>query len=160
MAKSKITEDLLKDIQKLAKKTTQKMTSILKVKLAKPIRSDGIISKCEFNIKTYGDKITIQSMLPDYANAVDTGRRAGKMPPNGKLLNWVILHIKAATKDYNSITYLIRRKIAKKGTKGTGFLTPFEQMKKSITRKLKPAFYKTAKKEFDIIIRQYKTKNK
>ena len=57
-----------------------------------------------------------------HAEYVDRGRRPGKMPPSAPIELWVRKVLDVPEKDAHSVAYLIRRKIAKRGTRGTPFV--------------------------------------
>lgn len=59
-----------------------------------------------------------------YAEYVENGRRAGKMPPVKMLEEWAYKKLRVAREQARSVGYLIARKIAKKGTRPQPFMRP------------------------------------
>lgn len=95
----------------------------------------------------------------DYAEYVEFGRRAGRMPPLGAITEWVVKQgladsynaksRKRAKRDaeFNyramSIAFLIAKKIAKQGTKAHPFLYPaFEAKQNSLTANIEKELQK------------------
>lgn len=59
-----------------------------------------------------------------YADYVEYGRRAGKMPPVKNLEEWAYKKLRVDRKAAKTVGYLIARKIAKKGTRPQPFFVP------------------------------------
>lgn len=59
-----------------------------------------------------------------YAEYVEYGRRAGKMPPVKNLEEWAYKKLRVDRKASRGVGYLIARKIAKKGTSPQPFFRP------------------------------------
>lgn len=59
-----------------------------------------------------------------YAEYVEYGRRAGKMPPVKNLEEWAYKKLRVDRKASSGVGYLIARKIAKKGTRPQPFFGP------------------------------------
>lgn len=59
-----------------------------------------------------------------YAEYVEYGRRAGKMPPAKNLGEWAYKKLRVDRKASKAVGYLIARKIAKKGTRPQPFFGP------------------------------------
>lgn len=59
-----------------------------------------------------------------YAEYVEYGRRAGKMPPVKNLEEWAYKKLRVDRKASRDVGYLIARKIAKKGTRPQPFFGP------------------------------------
>ena len=59
-----------------------------------------------------------------YAEYVEYGRRAGKMPPVKNLEQWAYKKLRVDRKASRGVGYLIARKIAKKGTSPQPFFRP------------------------------------
>lgn len=116
-------DTLEKTVRTLAVKATASMQNILSRTLAKPIDTGGIFSKCGLTVTRNGETITVETDLPDYAYWTDKGRRAGKMPPEKPIKDWVKKHNIS-----EAAVFPIRRKIAEKGTKATNFTTPLQRM--------------------------------
>lgn len=63
-----------------------------------------------------------------YAHVQDEGRRPGKMPPEAPIKRWVELKLfkragkRSKESELRSLTFLIRRAIARKGTKPTQYI--------------------------------------
>ncbi len=53
-----------------------------------------------------------------YGEVIERGRRPGKYPPKGSLLRWIEIKFGIDPREATRLEFLIRRKIAKKGTKG------------------------------------------
>ncbi len=53
-----------------------------------------------------------------YGEVVERGRRPGKYPPKGSLMRWIEVKFGVDPREATQLEFLIRRKIAKKGTKG------------------------------------------
>lgn len=58
-----------------------------------------------------------------YGAIVERGRRPGKMPPKGVLVRWIEVKLGLDARSAQSVEYLIRRKIARKGTKGAAMFS-------------------------------------
>lgn len=55
-----------------------------------------------------------------YGDVVEKGRTAGKgMPPKGSLIRWLEVKLGLSEKEAQRIEFVVRRKIASKGTKGS-----------------------------------------
>lgn len=59
-----------------------------------------------------------------YAEYVENGRRAGKMPPVKMLQEWAYKKLRVGKDQARSAGYLIARKIARKGTRPQPFMRP------------------------------------
>lgn len=117
----------------LSKKASQGMKSILKAKIYKPIRPDGIISHTDLKVtKVNSNVITIETQFPDYTPFVDKGRRKGKYPPIAPIAEWCQRHSMP-----NGVEYAIQRKIGIQGTKGKDFMTPLNRMLEMLTKTIK-----------------------
>lgn len=68
------------------------------------------VSKNRFNI--------VVDYSKSYGHFVEQGRNPGKMPPDSPIRSWVRENLLSSTISINSLTYLVRRKIGKLGTKG------------------------------------------
>ena len=53
-----------------------------------------------------------------YSNYVEFGRRPGKWPPAGPIQLWVIRKLRPPAEEVEMVTFLVRRAIGRKGTKG------------------------------------------
>lgn len=72
-----------------------------------------------------GEIIGIIGTPSKYGLVVEKGRKpGGKMPPKGVLRRWVEVKMGASGKEADRIEFLVRRKIARKGTKAAAM---FEQ---------------------------------
>lgn len=84
-----------------------------------------LINSITSHITVNGNEYAIELTLEDYYKYVEEGRRPGKFPPVDKILQWIkVKHIlptpingKLPTE--KQLAFLISRKIAEKGTKGT-----------------------------------------
>lgn len=63
---------------------------------------------------------SIELSMPDYYKYVDSGRRAGKMPPVSVLMDWVKANISG--KDLQSIAYAIAKSIGENGIRPRPFI--------------------------------------
>ena len=73
-----------------------------------------------------------------YGLVVEKGRRPGRpMPPKGSMLRWVRVQMGVPAEKAKSVEFLVRRKIARKGTKGV-FM--FEQTIKEDWRQFQEIF--------------------
>ena len=69
-----------------------------------------------------------------YAEYVEYGRRAGKMPPVRTMVQWARKKLRLGTKESRSAGFLIARKIALKGTRPQPFFRPaYERHRQEIT---------------------------
>jgi len=73
-----------------------------------------------------GTRAQVFAQVP-YAKVVDQGRRPGKFPPVAPIRRWVELKLhqrsgSIRSNELDSVTYLVRRKIARKGTKATHYV--------------------------------------
>ena len=91
-------------------------------------------------------KLTIS--MPSYAEYVDRGRRAGRMPPVSAILRWIRQDNIAVPSQYTQeqFAFAVAKSVARKGTKGKFFLEQladniqelvFDYLDKQITQKLK-----------------------
>lgn len=124
---------LFNTISHLAIKAQKGMQSLLLQKLAQPVDRGGIFSKCGLDVVRKGNAIIeVTTNFPDYAYFTRYGRRAGKMPPEKPIADWVRKHNIS-----EAAIFPIRRKIGREGTKGADFTTPLfrmvEMIKKTVT---------------------------
>ena len=106
------------------------------------IASRALFQSIRTEIKVFGNSYTLELFMEDYWKWVDEGRKPGKMPPIDKIAKWIAqkgipirsmvkasplkrkskLSLSERIKSRNrSLAFLIARKIAKHGTKGTHF---------------------------------------
>lgn len=85
-----------------------------------------LINSITSHITVNGYEYAIELTLEDYYKYVEEGRRPGKFPPVSKILEWVKVKRILPTPMANGklptekqLAFLISRKIAEKGTKGT-----------------------------------------
>lgn len=95
--------------------------------------SNELSQSISFTTKIYGSSYTLRISLADYYVYVDQGRRKGKQPPPDSILKWIDNkpQVKAALAGIKekesflskkkSLAFLIGRKIARKGVKGSDF---------------------------------------
>lgn len=83
----------------------------------------------KFNLQVNDTVFEIEFQAPEYWKYANYGRSAGKFPPPDKIEDWIIRRKitpyptksgKIPTR--KQLTYLISRKIAREGFKGSGFL--------------------------------------
>lgn len=84
-------------------------------------------------VESKGNRTTLTIQLNDYYKWVDEGRKAGKMPPKGVFEKWLLNKPQALQKfkssspkgrvNLKSLDFVIRRKIAREGTKGNDFFS-------------------------------------
>jgi len=66
-----------------------------------------------------GDVLGIISTDSKYGLTIEKGRKPGsKMPPAGVMVRWIEVKMGMSTEEAQGIEFLVRRKIARKGTKG------------------------------------------
>lgn len=90
----------------------------------KKIASGNLINKTVFEVIDTGSMISLIGKAPEYYYFVDKGRRKGKFPPINKIQQWIKqkgLTLKGVT--LKQAAFLISRKIAEKGIKGTDIYT-------------------------------------
>lgn len=119
-------------------KSLRKVGSLIRSELSKNLIRDNAIASgnLESNIDvrafSSGSKFGIDILMLDYWKAVDEGRKAGKMPPVGKIEQWLSypnVRDKLSgfrdkpVSDPQSLAYVIARKIGREGTKGNNFAT-------------------------------------
>jgi hypothetical protein len=92
-----------------------------------------------YALKVSKNSFSLEMIMEDYGEWVDAGRKAGKGAPPKKILQWVKTKpikprdkygkfVKATPQAYQSLAYLINRKIKEKGIEPTNFFTdPFEK---------------------------------
>lgn len=115
---------LYNTIVQLSLRATQGMQSLLQKGLCQPIDPSGIYSKTNITVTRKSDTlIELHTNFPPYAYFTRYGRRAGKMPPDKPIRDWVLKHNIA-----EAAVFPIRRKIGREGTKGVNFTTPLERM--------------------------------
>lgn len=96
-----------------------------------------------------GDVVGIIGTASPYGLVVEKGRTPGsKMPPAGTMLRWLEVKMGISTEEAQGIEYVVRRKIARKGTEGAhmfeqtidedaaSFQTIFERHGLRITKEL------------------------
>lgn len=85
------------------------------------------------SVKEGADNSILAGFSTIYAYYVEFGRRAGKWPPFRAIYEWVrIKHFAQDDKEAKKITFLIRRKIGKHGTKPHPFLKPAYEKNKHL----------------------------
>lgn len=112
-------------------------SGLIATRIAENLRAENKIASgtleesIEARIKTNGFNI----LMVDYWEAVDKGRKAGKFPPISKIEEWLKspnvrdrLRFGATDrafgdKERKQLAFLISRKIARQGTKGSNFFT-------------------------------------
>ena len=99
---------------------------------ANAIASGQLEESISFRAFSNSNQLGVEVSMLDYWEYVDEGRRAGKMPPVSKIQEWLTYpNVRSkiqqgrdqAVQDPESVAFLIARKIAREGTKGTDFAT-------------------------------------
>lgn len=70
------------------------------------------------SVDEHRGKVVISLEALDYFKYYDNGRGPGKFPPPQKIADWVRSRFTVGDKELKTLTYLISRKIAKKGMEG------------------------------------------
>jgi len=121
-------------IQKLINKSTIRIAVILEahIKEKAPQFQGNLVNSIRGRAKVQGRAhAAVVSSSVAYAKVQDEGRRPGKMPPHDPIRRWVELKLfkragiaaDGMDQSIDSITYLIRRAIGRKGTKATKYIT-------------------------------------
>lgn len=83
----------------------------------------------KFNLQVNDTVFEIEFQAPEYWKYANYGRSPGKFPPPDKIEDWIIRRKitpyptrSGKTPTRRQLTYLISRKIAREGFKGSGFL--------------------------------------
>lgn len=86
----------------------------------KGLSNSNIYKKTE--IKIVGEDVIV--LMPDYTTFVDSGRRAGRMPPIKSIVKWIREKNINIPSNYTleQFAFAIAKNISKKGTKGKNFL--------------------------------------
>lgn len=85
--------------------------------------------------------------LPGYAEWVDTGRPPGKMPPKDKIDDWILdRQIKSSDFTDEQLSFMIRRLISIRGTKGKDFFQIFDNS----INDLQKSIYSSVEAEVDL----------
>lgn len=97
------------------------------------IASGDLESSIDFRAYERSSVLGVNITMLDYWQAVDEGRRAGKMPPVSKIQEWLTYpnvrdkirfgQSDAPIQDIESVAFVIARKIGREGTKGNNFAT-------------------------------------
>lgn len=149
-------------VQNLLNDYGEKIVAALKKILPKESDASGSLRQSiNFTIKPQGLTYKLQLNIADYYQWVDKGRRPGKMPPVKEIVKWTtarggifqkgkvskgkkgrIKQISSQLRLSENAGWAIARSIAKKGTRGTNFISGtvppwLEELKKEIPRALK-----------------------
>lgn len=116
-------------LRKLGNEMLSKMKSLL-IRGGK--EDSNFIKNLRIDIGEREGVIDLILNMPDYGIFIDSGRRPGKMPPQGVLLNW--MSRKGIEK---KAEYPIRRKIGEKGIKPVKFLHIYDDYEDKIFNILK-----------------------
>lgn len=92
------------------------------IKRKTPVSTGNLRNSLKIEIVDKPGNVSIDLWSLDYFKYVDKGRKPGKMPPMKSLTGWVSKHFNVSYKKLNSLTFLIARKIGKKGIKGRNIL--------------------------------------
>lgn len=97
------------------------------------IASGDLESSIDFRAYERSSVLGVNITMLDYWQAVDEGRRAGKMPPVSKIQEWLTYpnvrdkirfgQSDAPIQDIESVAFVIARKIGREGTRGNDFAT-------------------------------------
>lgn len=120
-----------------------KSTALLETKVAEntPVNfgtlRGGIIARV---VNAFFSFVGVQGPATKYAPVVEEGRKAGgKYPPPDAITLWVKRKIKPPADELKSVSFLVGRKIAEKGTTGAKM---FEKAEKSQRRKVLNIFWR------------------
>lgn len=89
------------------------------------IASGNLANNINFNVNMGDNSATIEITLEDYWKYVENGRKSGRFPPIDNILQWIRVknilptEINGKLPTEKQLAYLIGRKIAEEGTKGT-----------------------------------------
>ena len=117
---------LINSLTAMSNKVSQQMRYQIQKNVIKPVNPNGIITKTNITVEKKSDTlINVHSNLPNYAWFADYGRLPGRMPPWGKgtpLYEWSRRHPWTNPQtgkpvSAESSSYLLARKIGKKGSK-------------------------------------------
>lgn len=119
-------------------KSLRKVGGLIASELSKNLIKDNAVASGKLNesieVRAFdrGSKFGIDIMMLDYWDYVDKGRKAGKMPPVGKIEQWLSYpNVRDKLSGFRdkpvqnpqSLAYVIARKIAREGTEGNNFAT-------------------------------------
>jgi len=119
-------------------KSLRKVGNLIASELSKNLIKDNAIASGKLDesitvdLFKNGSKFGFTISMLDYWKAVDEGRKAGKMPPVGKIEQWLSypnVRDKISgfrdkpISDPQSLAYVIARKIGREGTEGNNFAT-------------------------------------
>lgn len=91
--------------------------------------SGTLVNSLHYIIEKGGTSVSVSIGLEDYWKYVENGRGAGKFPPIDKIREWIRVKpvipevINGKLPTVEQLAFLISRKIALEGTKGTHFFT-------------------------------------
>ena len=138
---------------KLATKYVDAITSTFQASIISKAPTGGS-GRLKNSIKTKRKKYTgIVYPSVKYAEFVERGRRAGRMPPSKRLVNWLKRSRKGRNRfqalkarypriTYKSAAYLVARAIGKHGTRPTWFWSKGEAQALPVVNALKMSFYR------------------
>lgn len=92
------------------------------IKRQTPVSTGNLRNSLKIEIVDKPGNVSIDLWSLDYFKYVDKGRKPGKMPPMKSLIGWVSKHFNVSYKKLNSLTFLIARKIGRKGVAGRNIL--------------------------------------
>lgn len=91
--------------------------------------SNALLNSVETTVKRGDDTFTVTIRLEDYWYYVENGRKPGRFPPIGKILEWIRIKPVIPCADSRGrlpteeqLAFLIARKIAEQGTEGRHIL--------------------------------------
>lgn len=120
MAKTKLEIINLLDPQSLGAFLIKNIQEDLKgYKLA----NSNLYNSVNYKVKPTKEAWTVQVFMNDYAQIVDKGRRPGKMPPVGAILDWLRRkNIVPKNGKLGNLAWAIAKSIAKRGIRARPFL--------------------------------------
>lgn len=126
------------------------------------IATGDLMNNVEYIIEKDSRSVSVSLQLEDYWKYVEEGRAPGKFPPVDKILDWI--RVKPIVPDENNgrlptenqLAFLIGRKIAEEGIKGTHYLQESqEEVLVEFEDKLSEAVGKDVDRYMDILMTEY-----
>lgn len=126
------------------------------------IATGNLMNNVEYIIEKDSRSVSVSLQLEDYWRWVEEGRSPGKFPPVDKILDWI--RVKPIVPDErsgrlpteNQLAFLIGRKIAEEGIKGTHYLQESqEEVLVEFEDKLSEAVGMDVNRYMDILMTEY-----